>query len=101
MRILVLLGFCLMTIMCLVNSIDGYSYFQGPVLKKDYDKDLIDGGSFDYGCPGLYCGRSSLNSTHYSECGKCDRGYRVYKQTNGSRNSLCQKCDKNPSTNDW
>lgn len=47
-------------------------------------------------CPGLYCGRTLLeNSSDWSDCGACLRGYRVNEK------SECTLCETNPSTYDW
>jgi len=45
-------------------------------------------------CPGLYCGRTSYNSTCNSECGSCERGYR-------SNSYFCRKCDDVLELYDW
>jgi len=55
-------------------------------------------------CPGLYCGRtdrgekSNISEGRYSECGPCERGWRVY---NPSKSSVCQKCEDPPELYDW
>lgn len=67
-----------------------YEWEKGPVRKAGY-------GSDPSPCPGVYCGRQDLNATHYSGCGKCDRGWRVGNNTH----SLCQKCEGFPEKNDW
>ena len=87
----------LLVVLCLVGVTWGYSYVKGPVSKEDFWDPAQDG---HFACPGLYCGRSDLNSTHYSNCGKCDRGFKVGKLLNNSH-SLCMKCDEKPEKNDW
>lgn len=52
-------------------------------------------------CPGLYCGREtieSLNGTLGIECGACSRGFRV---DYNSDDSLCMPCKNHPTTYDW
>jgi len=88
---------------CAMRVAFAYSYEKGPVAKADYH-DPAKGGAFE--CPGLYCG-SDLNDTHFSSCGKCERGYRVGERmqplsdSENHTNSLCQKCDQHPEKNDW
>lgn len=65
-----------------------YEYVDGPVQKNRVE---------DFHCPGLYCGRSEFNDTHYSGCGKCERGWRVSNNTH----SICQECKQNPTMYDW
>jgi len=67
-------------------STPAYSYVRGPVLK-----------GVRAACPGNYCGRSPLNATHVSECGRCQRGWRVADNVW----SLCQLCEDAPSFYDW
>ena len=70
--------------------VSGYHYVKGSTRKAGYDSDPLP-------CPGVYCGRKDLNETHYSGCGKCDRGWRVGNNTH----SLCEKCNLVPEKNDW
>lgn len=52
-------------------------------------------------CPGLYCGRESIegiNGTLGIECGACPRGFRV---DYNSDDSLCMPCKNDPTTYDW
>jgi len=71
-------------------------------LCKSYD--WIQGSSeYPALCPGLYCGRTDRGENHtsegrYSECGPCERGWRVY---NPSKSSICQKCEEPPELYDW
>ena len=65
-----------------------YSYIDGPVEKTKKN---------DWHCPGLYCGRSILNDTHYTSCGKCERGWRVFNITE----SICKKCTIKPKLQEW
>ena len=71
----------------IVASSSGYSYVKGPASKS------LGPSS----CPGVYCGRTDLNATHWSGCGKCPRGWRVGNNTH----SICERCDQNPEKNDW
>lgn len=45
-------------------------------------------------CPGLYCGRTLLESGNWSDCDACPRGFR----TNSSH---CIPCSDNPEFYDW
>ena len=45
-------------------------------------------------CPGLYCGRTLLESGNWSDCGSCPRGFR----TNSSH---CIPCSDSPEFYDW
>ncbi|KAK6639577.1 hypothetical protein RUM43_007850 [Polyplax serrata] len=45
-------------------------------------------------CPGLYCGRSLLESGNWTECGACSRGYRT-------NSTFCVPCDDHPEFYDW
>nr|CAG4646497.1 EOG090X0BGA [Macrothrix elegans] len=50
-------------------------------------------------CPGYYCGRYLIqngNTTKWSACGPCPRGFRVNATT-----SACEECISNPSVYDW
>ncbi|XP_059374612.1 JNK1/MAPK8-associated membrane protein isoform X1 [Carassius carassius] len=46
-------------------------------------------------CPGLYCGRTSINNSLEGECGVCPRGQR----TNFEK--ICVKCTGSPELYDW
>nr|AVK87135.1 JNK1/MAPK8-associated membrane protein-like [Anadara broughtonii] len=46
-------------------------------------------------CPGLYCGRITLDTGQFSECGACPRGYQPDDV------SVCRRCDTNPTFYDW
>lgn len=46
-------------------------------------------------CPGLYCGRVSLDNNTWSECGACPRGFRV------NESYACQRCEDGLSTYSW
>ena len=70
-----------------IPCITSYHWVDGPVEKKSEK---------DWHCPGLYCGRSELNETHWSECGKCDRGWRVSNNTH----SICKECSARPTIYD-
>jgi hypothetical protein len=70
----------------MLPSTSSYSYIRGPVSSKVVSP-----------CPGLYCGRSQINESHNSECGQCQRGWKVGNNTH----SLCQKCDQAPEMYDW
>ncbi|XP_063426172.1 JNK1/MAPK8-associated membrane protein-like isoform X2 [Mytilus trossulus] len=48
-------------------------------------------------CPGLYCGRTLQNGT-LSNCGACVRGY---QPDDSSENSICKRCEEEPSFYDW
>ena len=74
-----------------VTDVETYSYENRIISKEEYD--LLG----PYPCPGLYCGRSLVNNSFYSECGKCDRGWRVSNNTH----SICEKCTGTPIKNDW
>ena len=83
-----------LTIICqsaIIIPIEGYSYEEGTITKEDYD------ALGPFPCPGLYCGRTLINDSYYSECGKCDRGWRVGNNTY----SICEKCFGTPTKNDW
>lgn len=82
---LIILQFTFMT------DVETYSYENRIISKEEYD--LLG----PYPCPGLYCGRSLVNNSFYSECGKCDRGWRVSNNTH----SICEKCTGTPIKNDW
>ncbi len=84
------LGALLVVVVLTLMPMDtlAYHYVDGPVEKSRVD---------DYHCPGLYCGRSEHNETHFSACGKCDRGWRVANNTH----SICQECTENPTLHDW
>ena len=75
----------------LIEDVKSYSYEDRIIPKKEYD----DLGPFP--CPGLYCGRTLVNDSFYSKCGKCDRGWRVGDNTY----SICKKCSETPTKNDW
>ncbi|XP_018328300.1 JNK1/MAPK8-associated membrane protein isoform X2 [Agrilus planipennis] len=47
-------------------------------------------------CPGLYCGRTYLESGILSECGSCPRGFRRNDAT-----FICEPCNDNPTLYDW
>lgn len=68
--------------------VSAYDYEKGPVEKSKVER---------WRCPGLYCGRSEFNKTHYSGCGKCDRGWRVANNTH----SICRECTETPPMYDW
>jgi len=94
---ILLLAFVSLSTLFVSLGVDArYSYVKGPVSKEEFfDKKLHR----KLGCPGHYCGRSDLNETHLSECGQCERGWRVGKSgTNTS--SYCEKCDSGPGKND-
>lgn len=51
-------------------------------------------------CPGRYCGRQLIhdgNSTIWSNCGSCPRGFRV----DSKGGSICTECEAPPSPYDW
>ena len=75
----------------LIKDAECYSYEDRIIPKKEYD----ELGPFP--CPGLYCGRTLVNDSFYSKCGKCDRGWRVGDNTY----SICKKCSETPTKNDW
>ena len=77
----------------LPNNVEGYSYEDRIIPKEEYDNERL--GPFS--CPGLYCGRTLVNETYYSKCGKCDRGWRV----GDNIKSQCEKCSETPTKNDW
>ena len=86
--------FFLTIVICLcylIEDVKCYSYEDRIIPKKEYD----DLGPFP--CPGLYCGRTLVNDSFYSKCGKCDRGWRVGDNTH----SICEKCSGTPTKNDW
>jgi len=78
-------------LLLLCSSCLSYTWVQGP----------SDSPSL---CPGLYCGRtdrgvdSNTSEGRYSECGPCERGWRVY---NPSKSSVCQQCQDPPELYDW
>ena len=72
----------------LFQMIQAYSYIDGPVEMTKVE---------DWHCPGLYCGRSLLNETHYTACGKCLRGWRVSNNTH----SICHECSTEPKSQEW
>ncbi|XP_061600087.1 JNK1/MAPK8-associated membrane protein [Cololabis saira] len=47
-------------------------------------------------CPGLYCGRVSLNGTVSDTCGVCPRGERADVHT-----KVCSPCSESPELYDW
>ena len=75
-------------LLCLTQVTIGYHWVDGPVKKTQVD---------DLHCPGLYCGRTDISDTHYSACGKCERGWRVSNNTL----SICEKCEESPQIKDW
>ena len=80
-----------LTTVLLSSLVQAYHYIDGPVQKSSKSQEK------DFRCPGRYCGRSSLNDTHWSACGKCSRGWRV---ANNSY-SICQECTDTPLVYDW
>ena len=47
-----------------------------------------------------------LSDTTYSACGKCERGWRVYKGNlnyvmSNQTSSICQECQEAPEIKDW
>ena len=88
-RILVMAVIILLFVMN--KNAEGYSYEDRIIPKQEYD----DLGP--YPCPGLYCGRTLVNDSFYSKCGKCNRGWRVGNNTY----SICEKCSGTPTKNDW
>ena len=77
----------------ILHNVEAYSYEDRTILKEDFDNPKL--GPFS--CPGLYCGRTLVNNTYYSKCGKCDRGWRV----GDNIRSRCEKCSETPTKNDW
>ena len=69
-----------------VSQSENYHWVDGPVEKTKIE---------DLHCPGLYCGRSVINETHYGQCGKCERGWRV------ANNTICVQCSETPEVKDW
>lgn len=81
----------------LMQESTGYDWVDGPVKKSQVE---------DLHCPGLYCGRSEISDTTYSACGKCERGWRVYKGNlnyvmSNQTSSICQECQEAPEIKDW
>ena len=70
---------------------ESYSYEDRIIPKEEYERL----GPFP--CPGLYCGRTLINDSYYTNCGKCDRGWRVGNNTH----SICEECLGTPNKNDW
>jgi len=70
----------------ILSQCEGYDWVEGPA---DYPAP----------CPGLYCGRTDLSLVNtsadhglrYSECGPCERGWRVI---NPGQSSVCQRCEE-------
>lgn len=46
-------------------------------------------------CPGLYCGRTPLNNTTFSDCWSCPRGSRV------NESYICTPCERDLEKYDW
>ena len=70
---------------------ESYTYEDRIIPKEEYERL----GPFP--CPGLYCGRTLINDSYYTNCGKCDRGWRVGNNTH----SICEECLGTPNKNDW
>ena len=96
MRVFVVGNFVVLFCFFMKDTI-GYDWVDGPVEKSR---------ELDLHCPGLFCGRTQINDTMYSACGKCERGWRVYKgnlkhvMTNVT-SSICQECREAPEIKDW
>ena len=78
-------------------NVEGYSYEDRLIPKEEFENEKL--GPFP--CPGLYCGRTLVNNTYYSKCGKCDRGWRVGDKSDKRWGSVCEKCSGTPTKNDW
>ena len=94
MKLYVIVSIIALSLFNLVIPSESYTYEDRIIPKKEYE--LL--GPFP--CPGLYCGRTLFkkdNESYYSNCGKCDRGWRVGNNTH----SLCEECLGTPNKNDW
>ena len=91
MKIYTITSVSALSLLSLFALTESYTYEDRIIPKEEYERL----GPFP--CPGLYCGRTLINDSYYTNCGKCDRGWRVGNNTH----SICEECLGTPNKNDW
>ena len=91
MKVYTITSVSALSLLSLFALTESYTYEDRIIPKEEYERL----GPFP--CPGLYCGRTLINDSYYTNCGKCDRGWRVGNNTH----SICEECLGTPNKNDW